>query len=101
MSEFCSKCGQVKELCICGHIAKETEIIKVRIDRRRFGKVVTKVYGLGSTEELKGLATKLKRFLACGGTIKENTIELQGEHRRKVKGFLLKEGYNEGMIDDS
>lgn len=101
MSEFCTKCGQPKELCICGQIAKETEIIKVKIDRRRFGKVVTKVYGLGNLEELKELNTKLKRFLACGGTIKDNAIELQGEHKKRVKAFLIKEGYNEEMIDDS
>lgn len=97
MEEICQKCGLPKNLCVCIEIAKETEKIKVRIDRRRFGKIVTTVSGLG--KEIQEIEKKLKMFLACGGTIKNNEIQLQGEHRAKVKGFLLKNGYKQELID--
>jgi len=97
MEEICQKCGLPKNLCVCIEIAKETEKIKIRVDRRRFGKVVTTVTGLGS--EIDDIAKKLKKYLACGGTSKNNEIELQGNHREKVKGFLLKNGYKQELID--
>ncbi len=66
------------------HIAKE----------KRRGKVVTivKPFYL-EDKELKNLLKKLKTSLGCGGTIKENIIELQGEVSVKIKDFLLKEGF--------
>lgn len=99
MSEFCPVCGQPKELCVCGQIAKESQKIKVRSLQRRFGKKITQISGL-ELKELKELNKKLKKSLACGGTVKGNTLELQGEHRKKVKELLLKEGYKEELIEE-
>ncbi len=99
MEGICETCGLPKNLCVCGEIAKETEKIKIRTIRRRFRKVVTIVSGFEDASEAKGLGKNLKRKLACGGTTKGTEIELQGDHTKKVKELLLKEGYKEELID--
>lgn len=99
MDEICSKCGLPKNLCICEQIAKEQQKIKVRIDSRRFKKVVTIVSGLGSDVDAEALSKFLKKSLACGGTLKNNQIILQGNHKEKTKELLLKQGFKEGLID--
>lgn len=91
--------GLPKELFDFDQIGKETERIKIRVVQRRLRKIVTIVSGIESNSELKELIKTLKRKLACGGTIKGKDIELQGEHKAKVKEILIKEGYKEGQID--
>ena len=100
MAEICSKCGLPKELCICGELTREEEKIKIRSERRRFGKKITIVEGLkGDTKEVKSLLKELKRKLACGGTMKDGTLELQGDHKLKVKEYLLSKGYDEDRVE--
>lgn len=100
MSEICAKCGLVKELCVCETIAKESQKISVFIERKAFGKIYTVVKGIDEKEiDMKDLAKKLKSELACGGTAKEGKIELQGEHRQKVKRILVKIGFSPDSID--
>ena len=49
--------------------------------------------------DLKDLAKKLKSKLACGGTYKDGKIELQGDHREKVKEILVEMGFPSDSID--
>jgi len=42
---------------------------------------------------MQSLPTTLKKSLATGGTIKENTLEFQGEVEGKLKAQLIKLGY--------
>jgi len=49
--------------------------------------------------DLGRLAQKLKTYCACGGTAKNNQIMLQGDHREKVRKFLVKLGYPEENIE--
>jgi translation initiation factor 1 len=94
MSEICSSCGLPKDLCVCETIAKEEQKIHVEVVKRRFGKLITVVSGFdGKTINVKELAKKLKSKLACGGTQKDNTIELQGDHVDKVKILIIAEGF--------
>ncbi len=73
-------------------LIREQQFIKIRLDRRKFGKEVTIIEGItGSTSELKQIASKLKSKLATGGTVKEGRIELQGDHRHRVKQILIEE----------
>ncbi len=99
MSEVCPKCGLPKELCVCGAIDKEAQKIKVYTEKRRFGKISTIVEGIDANA--KETASQLKSRLACGGTLKEGHIELQGDHRRKIKELLVKLGYDEEQIEIS
>jgi len=94
MGEVCPKCGLPKELCACETIAKEGQQIKVSVVKRRFGKLITIVEGINQKEvNIKEVAKKLKSKLACGGTSKNNIIELQGDHKNKVKEELIKIGF--------
>lgn len=99
MGEIDKITGLPKELLDFEKLGKEEERIKVRVIQRRFRKLVTIVTGIQSENELKELAKTLKKKLACGGTVKGKDIELQGDHKAKVKEILVKEGYREGLID--
>ena len=100
MSEVCQICGLVKELCVCETIAKESQKISVYIERKKFNKYYTIVEGIDQKEiDLKDLAKKLKSELACGGTIKDGKIELQGEHKQKTKKILIDCGFAPNSIE--
>jgi translation initiation factor 1 len=96
----CPKCGLPEELCVCEVIAKEAQKIKVFLAPKRFGKTMTIIQGIDSTKiNVRELLKKLKSKLACGGTFKEGEIELQGDHRQRVKELLVKEGFAADIIE--
>ena len=100
MSDVCPNCGLPKELCVCETIAKESQKITVVIVKRKFGKRYTIIKGLSKSDiDLGDLAKKLKNKFACGGTVKDNNIELQGDHKQKVKHALLELGFPEESIE--
>ncbi len=100
MPGTCSKCGLPEELCMCQTIAKEEQRIKVRIETRKWGREVTLIMGINPKEvDLDSLTTRLKNKCACGGTSKEGVIELQGDHRYRIKDLLTSEGYDSSNID--
>ena len=94
MSEICVKCGLPQDLCVCENIAKESQIIVVSIEKRRFGKNYTVVKGINEHEvNIKDLSKKLKGKFACGGTAKDGIIELQGNHLKEMKSELARLGF--------
>lgn len=98
--EICDVCGLPDDLCICEEISKEAQKVTISLARRKFGKSMTVVEGLdGKSIDVSDLTKKLKGELACGGTAKEGRIELQGDHRARVKKVLIKYGFSEEMID--
>ena len=100
MNDICPKCGLKLELCVCESIAKETQIVNIKIVKRRFGKLTTLVEGIDNKAvNLKELAKKLKERLACGGTVKEGIIELQGNHAQQVRQELVKLGFHPDSIN--
>ena len=100
MSGICPKCGLVKELCVCETIAKESQIISVYLEKKKFRKYYTIIDGIDKKEiDIRDLAKKLKERFACGGTTKEGKIELQGDHKSRVKDFLVKMGFPQESIE--
>lgn len=100
MSEICIKCGLPKELCMCETIAKESQKIIVKTEKKKFGKICTIVTGIDEKEiNIKELAKKLKNKLACGGTVKEGNIELQGNHKHQAKEVLVQAGFAPETIE--
>ena len=88
----CPTCGLPKDLCVCESIAKETQKITIGMENKKFGKKYTVIEGIDAKEiDLDGLCRRLKAKFACGGTVKEGRIELQGDHTAKVKQFLIDE----------
>ncbi|MDM7274943.1 MAG: stress response translation initiation inhibitor YciH [Thermoprotei archaeon] len=84
---------------ICASLGMEEQIIKIRLEKRRFGKEVTIIEGISERDfDLEELASKLKSKLAVGGTAKNGRIELQGDHRFKAKKILVDMGFPEENI---
>jgi len=91
---ICPKCGLPIEACICEKLAKSEQRIQIYTERKRYGKIMTIVTGIEDKNiDMKKIAKELKSELACGGTLKENKIELQGDHVKKVKEKLTELGF--------
>ena len=99
MSDICTTCGLPKELCVCEAIAKENQKITIKIERKKFRKEYTVIEGLTTDIDLKDLTRQLKNKLACGGTLKNGVIELQGSHIKETKDFLIKQGFGPETIE--
>ena len=100
MSEICTKCGLPKELCVCEQIAKESQKILVKTEKRKFGKINTIITGIDEKDiNIKEITKKLKSKFACGGTSKVGTIELQGDHRNKIKAEMINLGFAPESIE--
>ena len=98
--EICPKCGLPQQACVCEQIVKSSQKIKVTTGKKRYGKIVTVVTGFESGIDIKKIAKALKNELACGGTYKDNAIELQGDHRKRIKELLVKLGFDEESISE-
>lgn len=95
--DICPKCGLPIQACVCTEIAKTEQQIKVQTVKKKFGKISTLVSGLKDVD-IKEIAKKLKAKLACGGTVKDGIIELQGDHKNKVRSFLVELGFSQSQI---
>ena len=73
---------------------------KVRRETKgRKGKGVMVISGLGLPQaELKTLASKLKKTCGCGGSVVDETIEIQGDKKDAIKTLLEKEGFKVKFI---
>jgi translation initiation factor 1 len=69
--------------------------LRIQASRKgRKGKTVTMISGFqAKPETLARLLKQLKSLCGAGGTVKENTIEIQGDHRQKLLEQLIKLGY--------
>jgi len=97
--EICPKCGLPKPACVCEQIIKSSQRIRITNDKKRYGKIVTIVSGFDNTINIKKIAKGLKNELACGGTVKNQAIELQGEHSKRIKPILVGLGFDEESIE--
>ena len=97
--EICPKCALPIQACVCNEIGKSEQKIKVELVKRTYGKVITLVSGFKDID-MKSVLKTLKQVRACGGTIKDGVIELQGDHKGKIKPILVNLGFLEESIDD-
>ena len=81
-------------------IAREVQPLKVFTVRRRFGKLMTIIEGIDEHDiDIKELTKTLKAKCACGGTAKNGQIELQGDHKVRVKEVLAELGFSSDTIE--
>lgn len=67
--------------------------LKIRTEQRR-GKTITIAQGFQSTpKELQRILAACKARLGTGGQVLDNVIELQGEHKDRLRAMLIEEGY--------
>ena len=92
----CPRCHKPLKNCRCnaaaGPATPQDGIVRIsRETKGRKGKGVTLIHGIAlPPAELKQLAKQLKTLCGSGGAIKDGVIELQGDHRAQVQGFLEK-----------
>ena len=92
--EKCSECDKPVDECLCK--SKETSngqrrvvYIKREVKGRK-GKTVTTISNTGG--EAVVIQKELQRLCGAGGTVKNGVIEIQGDHRGKIKEYLEKKG---------
>ena len=95
----CPKCGWPTKGCRCSTAMEQPIpdriIARLRIEKAgRRGKTVTVVESLPRNSAfLKGLAGELKRACATGGKVIEDRIEIQGDHRERLRELLKAKGW--------
>ena len=69
--------------------------IRIQAERSgRKGKTVTVLTGFQhNSETLSKLLKKLKSQCGSGGTVKDNSLEIQGDHKQKLLETLTELGY--------
>ena len=96
---LCPKCGKPVPACSCSRakkaLPKGDGIVRIsRETKGRKGKGVTIITGVPLQEsELKALSKQLKQKCGTGGTIRQGTIEIQGDHREVLMQELHKRGF--------
>jgi len=70
--------------------------VNVRLEKRRYGKNVTVLTGFDPSVDLDVIGKELKNRFGTGGTVRDGTIELQGDHARDAKAWLEAKGYTLG-----
>ena len=74
-------------------LTRSSQRITVTTDKKRYRKIVTVISGFDKSVDVKKIAKSLKNELACGGTYKNDIIELQGEHIQRVMSYLVELGF--------
>jgi len=100
VGRVCSGCGWPVRDCRCSARAAGESlpsepgkiVAKLRLEKKgRGGKSVTVIAGLPrNTAFLSELCRELKRACSTGGAVSNDTIELQGDLRARVREYLLK-----------
>ncbi|WP_026629528.1 translation initiation factor [Dyadobacter alkalitolerans] len=68
--------------------------LRIWLDRKGGGKVITIIKGfIGTTADMEALGKQLKALCGSGGTVKDQEVQIQGDHRDKVINWLVGKGY--------
>jgi translation initiation factor 1 len=103
---LCEQCGRDTKLCDCPPTHKpeadtlpEKQSLKVRLDKRKRGKLVTVISGFTcSATQLQQTLSHLQSQCGAGGSIDAQNVELQGDHTARVPNLLVARGYRiQGM----
>jgi translation initiation factor 1 len=98
----CRRCGRPEAECSCPpapaaepvRLGPASQTARLRVEKRPKGKVVTVVGSLDPAgNNLGALAAHLKGRCGTGGTVKDDRIELQGDHRDAAEAALAALGY--------
>ena len=101
VGKVCPGCGWPVKDCKCSSKQSADQpipgriVAKLRMEKKgRGGKTVTVVYDLPQNDAfLKALAQELKRACGTGGAVADNTVELQGDLRDRVREYLAMKGW--------
>ena len=96
---ICDKCGWPEAACRCSSSlhAGEAEppplpakiTAKLSVEKRGSGKIVTVIGALPANRDFLGaLARELKRSCGTGGRVGDSFVEIQGDHRERLRDLL-------------
>ena len=99
----CERCGALEADCKCPPLVVATPLAlvppqqqtaRLAIENRKRGKSVTVVRGLPAlNNDLASLLAQMKTTCGAGGTIKDDSIEIQGQHLDRIRTLLTTIGY--------
>jgi translation initiation factor 1 len=95
----CERSGELEKDCQCPpaqppHMAPEKQTAKLAVEKRAKGKIVTVVRGLPEVgNDLPALLAELKSLCGAGGALKDEVLEIQGDHAARIRERLAKIGY--------
>ncbi len=99
----CDRCGRLEEECECPppepepptYLAPHKQTARLAVEKRKRGKMVTVIRGLAAEDnDLSAMLTKLKTSCGAGGTLQEDSIEIQGRHLDRLRVELKAMGYH-------
>lgn len=95
---LCPGCGKALDACSCRQQKAAPQgdgTVRIRLEKSgRGGKSVSVVFGVPlAGDELGALAKQLKNLCGAGGAVKDGNIEIQGDHREKLKTALEGRGF--------
>lgn len=101
---LCPRCGKAANGCTCkkkknsppagpGPFPADGNVRIRREKAGRGGKTVSAIYGLPADADLKDICRRLKQCCGTGGSVKEGTIIIQGDHRETLQAELVKQGF--------
>ena len=105
--KICPSCQKPVSKCSCKKKKSRSQtnikidgIIRVQREvKGRKGKTVTTVSAFQlADDELKNLATQLKRHCGTGGTVKDGVIIIQGDHRATLITELKNLGFKAKIV---
>ncbi len=92
---YSTEVGRIKEEVSKPERPKGDGVVRIqRQTKGRKGKGVCIVTGLDMDDTaLKLVAAELKKVCGCGGSVKDGTVEIQGDKRDQIKAYLEKKGH--------
>lgn len=92
--DWCSKCKHLPCQCQKKKVPRTTGNGKVKMRReRRRGKDMIVVFETRMNKAaLTAILKEVRKACGAGGTVKGDTIEIQGDHREKMKAVLESRG---------
>ncbi len=93
---LCDRCQNESRSCQCPPLDTPTEkqLLKIRLDKRKRGKLVTVVSGFHcSDKQMQDTLSFLQSQCGAGGNIDESHVELQGDHKLRIAALLSARGY--------
>ena len=96
LGSMCPKCRRPAADCRCGKTARRVPTdgpVRIRVQKRR-GRPVTLIEGVPlGDEELAQLGRQLRASCSSGGTVRDGTIEIQGDHGERLVPVLTARGW--------
>lgn len=75
-------------------LGRAEQRLSIDVERRTYDKPVTVIEGFDTDAvDVDDLASELKSAVGAGGTVDDDTVEIQGDHRERIRDLLEGKGF--------